>query len=144
MTIADDYFLRLETASMNDVADFVDLFDTSTSFTPTLSASGSMTASSATGGSCRYWTLGNLIIAKYYITDITLGGSASNEIRATLPITADGSGYGGGAAVGNTTTNGGLYLFVSTTVVGFRKSDASNYTASGSTNDIIQTVIYER
>lgn len=142
MSTADDYNLRSELATMNDVADFVDSFDAPTSFTPTLSASGSMTATSATGGSCTYWQIGKLVIARYYITDITTGGTASNEIRATLPVTASGTSLGGGACVGNSTADTGFYLFQSSTVVGFRKAGAGNYSLT-TNNDIIQTVIYD-
>ncbi len=109
----------------------------SISFTPVISANGSMTATSATGGSCKYWKMGGkLRFVSIYITDIVIGGTPSSEVRIQYPFTADGTSYGGGCIVGNPTSNVGFYLANSSTTMGFRKLDQTSW-ATGSGNDII-------
>lgn len=109
----------------------------SISFVPVVSASGSMTASSATGGSCKYWKMGGkLRLVSIYITDLVIGGTPSTEVRLQYPFTADGTSYGGGCIVGNPTSNVGFYLANSSTTMGFRKLDQTSW-ATGSGNDII-------
>lgn len=121
----------------------LDSFGAPTVFVPTISASGSMTASSGTGGSCKYWELGDIVIASYYFTDIVLGGTPGSEIRFSLPVTAGGLSYMGGAGVGNPAVNAGYWLLISTTSVAFRTYDWVNF-ATGSNNDVAGVVIYER
>jgi hypothetical protein len=62
-----------------------------TAYTAALTCSGSMTV---TGGTCAaaYACVGDMVILTVQIDGVTLGGSASTEVRATLPFTAAAMG----------------------------------------------------
>ena len=92
MTLADDYNLRAETVTMNDVADFVDLFSEETSFTPTFSVTAPMTISSTAIDVAKLYTIGDLcfVSLKYRAT---IGGTSRFELRASLPFTPIASTY---------------------------------------------------
>ncbi len=92
MTLADDYNLRAEIATMNDVADFVDLFDAPLSWTPTFSVVAPMTLSSTTIHSAVYYEIGdlNLFFLRF---SFTCGGTSRQQIAATLPFTTISATY---------------------------------------------------
>jgi hypothetical protein len=132
MTLADDYNLRAEIATMNDVADFVDLFDAPLSWTPTYGVTAPMTISSTTTHSAVYYEVGDLNFV-FLRFSATVGGTSRVQITASLPFTTIASTYHpltcviGQPASGNYLsgvcyTDGNL-LFI-------RKPDGSEFTAS--------------
>ena len=87
MAFAD--LLRLKTARMSVVADIIDslnalAFPAWTDYTPTLSASGSMTYTSTTIGVAKYLKLGNIGLIHIQVSGTT-GGTASTDLRFSLP-----------------------------------------------------------
>lgn len=99
------------------------------SYTPTLSASGAMTYTSTSINRAKFSVVGKMCTFQLDFTGTT-GGSASNELRATLPITAGHSttiGCGAGYI-----TDGGSGLSAqsylqSTTVLSTLRYDGANY-----------------
>lgn len=124
------YNLREEIARMNDVADFVDTFDTVASYTPVVTGSGSMTTTLTTTTHAKYWLLGGgRHVSLYLKLVITTGGTASNQILIALPTTSLGdfqvlSAFAGSATLGNTIL--GAYTGA-TPVVVLEKRDGSNF-----------------
>ena len=131
MGLSATYDLRTELARMNDVADFVDTFDDALSYTPGITASGSMGVSLTTTTRANYWLLGG---GRHVLLDlnliITTSGSASNQIVITLPTASYGSlqpfaGFATGSSLGNTIvgayTGGGANI-------GVERRDGSNWT----------------
>jgi hypothetical protein len=89
MALSDDYNLRDDQPRMTDVADFVDLFGAIDSWTPTITAGGSMGISTTlTLG--RYRTIGNLAYIHLRIEG-SLSATLSDRILFTLPIAANAS-----------------------------------------------------
>lgn len=76
--------IRSELVTMNDVADALEALGSFTSYTPTLSASGSMTYTSTTINLAQYLKIFDWGIVKFNITGTT-GGTASTDLRLTLP-----------------------------------------------------------
>lgn len=127
----------------SDVAQALRAFGTPDSFVPSLSASGSMTASSATGGTCVVWEINKMIFANYYITDIVIGGTPSSEVRAGLPVAAARTIYSNGAVPGNPSSDSGFMFLQSSSIVGLRKTGVGNW-RTGVGNDFLGMLIYER
>jgi hypothetical protein len=63
------------------------------SYTPTYTCSGSMTYTAVTTTYAKYMQIGNVIFVRLY-ADGTTGGTASTEVRASLPIAAIGNHNG--------------------------------------------------
>jgi hypothetical protein len=57
------------------------------SWTPTYSASGSMTATQNTLYAASYCRVSNLVFVQFYCT-VSLGGTASNQVNISLPVSA--------------------------------------------------------
>lgn len=80
-----------------------------TDWTPTLTASGSMTWTSRTITEARYMQIGKIVFFKVGITG-TIGGSLSTELQFTLPSTPTGV-CEGGCRVFNPTANSGTFVY---------------------------------
>jgi hypothetical protein len=118
-TITDTYLSYTETPE-----GFPRYFD----YTPTYSASGSMTYTSV-GTTFATWTTKGPTIFVRLIADGTTGGTASITLFATAPIT-EASNSTGAMQPGSYSEGGaGLlgYSFVFSGLIGVRKADASNY-----------------
>ena len=122
--------LQSTDADFNDVADGFSLFGAATSWTPTFSGSGSMTFTSVTS-TTKYWLFDKLFIAYVFMIGTT-GGTASNELRMTLPITCSNTNFRGGAAVSDAAFLPGTWYTNSTTEISFRKFDGSNFALAAS------------
>lgn len=85
MGLSNDFNLRLDQARMNDVADFVDLFNSYTTWTPTYTPSASMTFTSITTDRAYYVKIGNFAYFNILFRG-TIGGTLGNNIRVSLPI----------------------------------------------------------
>lgn len=90
MSLGDD--LRLETVSMNDVADLFDLFSDPLSWTPTFAVTSPMTISSTSILTAIYYEVGDLNIFFLHFT-ATVGGTSRYEVKASLPFTPIASTY---------------------------------------------------
>jgi expansin (peptidoglycan-binding protein) len=99
-----------------------------------------MTYTSVTG-TYTYFQIGKLVICTFFMNGTT-GGTASSDIRATLPVTASGTNFRGGAAVTDTGFAAGTWYLDSTTRVAFRKADSSNF-GLGASRTAGATIIYE-
>lgn len=131
MSLADDFNLRLETARMNDMADFVDLFDVPQSWTPTLSVTAPMTIGSQSVLYSVWYQVGDL--NKIYMrATATLGGTSRYQVFATLPVTPPSASYhplicnyrqpiAGGYVIGCAFTDGAS--------ITISKADGSEFTA---------------
>ena len=124
-----------------------------TSFTPTLTQSGTVTN---TATWCKYGRWGRLIVANFYVT-VTGTGTASNVITIGLPVTAATSSvaFGSGYIYDNSTGiyyPGIAYLASGTTasLIDATQSSttptlgAAGFTAALAANDIVNlTLTYE-
>lgn len=105
---------------------------TLTSWTPTYSASGSMTYTSVTTQFGKYLKIGKGVYFQLWAAGTT-GGTASNALIATLPFTAVGlasSGNGGGCWVydGGANNVAGLWTMATTGLsISVSKYDGSNF-----------------
>lgn len=125
-------FASLGSNAWKSLLGFPEVF---TSWTPTYSASGSMTFTSVTTRFAYYIQLGKIVIFMLNAGGTT-GGTASNELRATLPVTAAAgmvnfapcSGYANDSGT-ESSSNGYLQ---SSTVVAVRKNAADNWGLGGS------------
>lgn len=99
-------------------------------WTPTLSCGGSMTISSTTTPFVEYKITDDLCFFSIYFTG-TLGGTASNTVRFTLPVTAASFGSQPGTVYCNIYNNPtyftGFTTLESATRMQVYKSDISNY-----------------
>jgi hypothetical protein len=130
MGLSATYDLRTELARMNDVADFIDTFDDVLSYTPGISASGSMGTSLTTVNRANYWLLGG---GRHVLLDlsliITTSGSASNQIIIQSPTSSYGSLQPFACFLSSTTignSNGNAYLGSGTNLAVERR-DGTNY-----------------
>jgi hypothetical protein len=102
-------------------------------WTPATSASGSLTWTSPTSIACQYRFSGNKIEFETTLS-ATLGGSADNTLKITLPF--NGSQVGNSLAVGTCLLAGALskmYLSAGTpNILSGAKYDSSNFATSGS------------
>lgn len=80
-----------------------------TDWTPTLTASSSMTWSSTSINEARYSQIGKIVFFKANITGI-VGGTLSTELQFTLPSTPTGI-CEGGCRVFNPTANSGTFVY---------------------------------
>jgi hypothetical protein len=109
-------------------------------FTPTYSASGSMTWTSVSTTGNVYKIISDNVNLELFALGTT-GGTASTELRATLPITPDPGGNAqrfGGAAVDNVGIS--CIHFLSTTL-NTARYDAANY-GLGANRGITTKIIY--
>lgn len=100
-------------------------------YTPTVSGSGSMTLSVGTITLSRYKIVNNITYIQIQGDNYTTGGTASNFIRASLPISQNSAmlgnfRYGATYFVNNGANTVGQYGFGTTGVVEFGKQDVSN------------------
>lgn len=113
-----------------------------TSWSPTYSASGSMTYTSVSNNSVKYMQIGRTVFINVDFQGTT-GGTASNGILFTLPVTAlTATGRGGAVVTDGATAVGGYYFLSSTTQITVRKYDASNF-GLGGTRQITLEAFYE-
>jgi hypothetical protein len=80
-----------------------------TDWTPTLTASGSMTWTSTSINEARYTQIGKIVFFKVNITG-TVGGSLSTELQFTLPSTPTGV-CEGGCRIFNPAANSGVFVY---------------------------------
>lgn len=99
-----------------------------TKWTPTVTASGSMTIPSLSVDYAEYKIVGDTLYFQVRCT-FTTGGTASNSVNFTLPkpTKTSGNNVGGGCHVLDSNTLGGLWVTSSTTTVVVRKYDNSNW-----------------
>jgi hypothetical protein len=99
-------------------------------WTPTVSGSGSMTLSVGTVDYARYKIVDNNVFISLQLNNYTTGGSASNFIRASLPITQTSiTGnwrHGATYFVNNGANTVGQFGFGTSGLIEFGKSDVSN------------------
>jgi hypothetical protein len=99
---------------------------------PTVSGSGSMTLSVGTVDYARYKIVDNNVFISLQLNNYTTGGSASNFIRASLPITQTSIignwRHGATYFVNNGANTVGQFGFGTSGVIEFGKSDVSNLT----------------
>lgn len=117
-----------------------------TDYTPTYDASESMTFTSVTSFIARYIRIGDMVALQVTATGTT-GGTASNSLTFTLPITAAASGTNvlqGGASIKTTSTtrSSGFFFSSDTSTIVVRKYDDSNF-ALGSNIGFGVQMIYE-
>lgn len=134
MAYADS--IRSASATMDAVASllegvFVSGYPlTFSTWTPTLSAGGSMTYTSTTIRQANYIQVGKLVLFEIDVTG-TVGGTPHSDLKFTLPVTAAASTGGGGG--GNLTDGGvgrvGYWYPSSTTIVTVNKDSGGNWTA---------------
>jgi hypothetical protein len=75
-------------------------------WTPALSASGSMTVSAVTANDASYLRLGPIVHIRLYISAATLGGTLSNQVYITLPTGLTNAGVVQGVS-GHVVSGGG-------------------------------------
>jgi len=141
MAFADG--IRSSIASMDDIADLLDSIVTWATWAPTYSASGSMTFGTVTTTYARYITAGNLVIFMLSATGTT-GGSASTQVRASLPVTAANASvpiYSIYVDGGSPLT--GIGYLETTSLMGVNKADNTNW-GTGSGRIIRCCGIYEK
>lgn len=108
-------------------------------WSPSYSASGSMTFTSVTTNYAKYVQIGKVVYFQINASGIR-GGSTSNEMYFTLPITAAASTDVFAGGVTDTTgavTVGTACFLLSSTTVRVRRYDAANMSVSAS---IVQTI----
>lgn len=97
---------------------------------PTISGSGSMTLSAGSVDYARYKIVNNNVFISLQLNNYTIGGTASNFIRASLPITqANITGnfrHGATYFVNNGANTVGQFGFGTSGLIEFGKSDVSN------------------
>ena len=143
--------LRTATFTGDDIADLIEGIGSSshplawTTWSPTYSASGSMTFTSVTTNYAKYLRIGKLIIFAIKATGTT-GGTPDTTLQFTLPVTASSDAVTGNspfsAFTNDSSTVGGFGFVSSSTVGGVRKYDATNY-ASGASRQIFCAGAYE-
>jgi hypothetical protein len=113
------------------------------SWTPSYSASGSMTYTSVTTNRAKYLQLGKLVFFTLSATGTT-GGTASNAIIATLPVTAAYSPiiFAGGYDDGGGTALTGIGQGSGTGSLAVSKADKSNF-GLGAGRSIYVSGVYE-
>lgn len=103
-------------------------------WTPTWSASGSMTFTSIYLTMARYIQIGKLVVG-YLDAFGAIGGTPSHTIEFTIPVTAyDGSGsppVGGGYIDAAPNVAAFAFLNGNTTQIGLRRYDGANISAGG-------------
>lgn len=100
-----------------------------TAWSPTYTGSGSMTTSSENTVLARYTQIGKTVFFQIVAT-MTTGGTASNSLIFTLPITAvygASNEIAGGCTVTDAARQAGFYIGTSTTTIACRKYDNSNF-----------------
>lgn len=110
------------------------------SFAPAYSASGSMTYGTITTAEASYKVSGSSVWV-FFDNSGTTGGSASNEIKMTIPFSA---GSSNATSIGSTTDTAFVigFGYVSTSTLSVRKSDSSNF-GLGAGRGCRQNLIYE-
>ena len=97
------------------------------SWTPTLSAGGSMTYTSTTINYAKYWRQGKKVFFAVDFTGTT-GGTAHTDITMTLPIAAAGtSGVGGGCLITDGARLSGTWIASLNTTILITRYDANNW-----------------
>lgn len=110
------------------------------SYLPTYSASGSMTYGSVTTTEASY-KVSRTRVWVFLDNSGTTGGSASNEIKMTLPFSAGASVATSSGSTTDTAFTVG-FGYVSTSTLNVRKSDSSNF-GTGASRGCRQVLIYE-
>jgi|ERR1700722_10484754 len=107
-------------------------YPSSFNYTPTLAAGGSMTYGTTTVNYAKFYVIGNLLSFEVDATGTT-GGSADSRITFSLPITII-SAYSStdnlpaaAASVNDSGHKAAMLIFVSTSILGVQKYDASNW-----------------
>lgn len=101
--------------------------DVWTTWSPTLSATGSMTLSSIVTDRAQYIRRGAFCVLRLQ-ANFTTGGTASNGIKFTLPVNSADDEYSAGGWVVDASKVAGYVTFnVSTTTAAMYKYDASNF-----------------
>lgn len=102
MAYAD--IIRTVSATMENVANLIEGVLTAaanlvfTTWSPTLTTSGSMTYTSSTITFARYFQIGKFVLFKVAFTG-TVGGTPSTYIGFTLPVTSDGAGISAAVSI---------------------------------------------
>lgn len=108
---------------------------TGTSWTPTYTASGSMTYTSVTTTVAKYIQVGKLVY--FYLSATgTTGGTTNNTIYFTLPVTAastSGAIFAANISPAGGVAVGGFATLNTTSQAGFRRYDSGNITLGAST-----------
>lgn len=92
MALSDDFNLRTELVTMDDVADFVDLFSEEGTWTPTFSVTSPMTISSTSIDYAKWFEIGDLNLMWLKFT-ATIGGTSRYDIKTSLPFTPIAASY---------------------------------------------------
>ena len=110
-------------------------------YTPTYGASGSMTYGSVTTTYAKFKIAGNTVSVGIRVTGTT-GGTASNTITASLPITSPRGDVNGTGLVADTGLLGGIIYLGTTSLLYARKYDSANF-GLGAGRIIIPYIEYE-
>lgn len=143
--------LRSAAFTGDDIADLIEgIFSSGfplefSTWSPSYSASGSMTFTSVTTDVAKYIRIGDLVLFFIKATGTT-GGTPDTTLQFTIPITASSNAVSANSALvaftADTSTVGGYGFISTTTVAGVRKYDSNNY-GSGSSRQIFCAGFYE-
>lgn len=98
-------------------------------WSPTLTASGSMTFTSTSIATARYIQVGKIVMFQIEFTG-TVGGTPDTNLQFTLPVTAAATaGLVGGAVALDPGNFGGYYISLSTSQVAGRRYDSNSWSA---------------
>ncbi len=113
-----------------------------TAWTPTITASGSMTVANQTINVADYYTAGKYVFYRIDVSGITFGGTASTTVYFTIPFTLfDTFSTPGSGTAADSAGTVGSYAFVNTvTQIGVRRYNTSNFTLGGSGGFLISGV----
>ena len=95
-------------------------------WTPTITASGSMTISGVTINKARYCIIGKTCIFTIRAS-FTTGGTTSTTVYFSTPAQSESSYYAYAAVVGDTSAAAAYTFHFSTFSVGVRKADGTNW-----------------
>lgn len=129
--------LRSANFTGDDIADLIEGIGvsghplTTATWSPSYSASGSMTYTSVTTSLAAYVRIGKIVLFSLFATGTT-GGSASTSLIATLPVTADATFTSANAPFACTVADGasaigGVAYIGSSTQVYATRYDAANF-----------------
>ena len=100
-------------------------------WTPTLSASGSMSVTSVVITRARYAIIGKVV--KFMVrADFTTGGTASNSLYFTLPVSSITNNNSHGCMVGDQGAFAGFTFHLNTSTIGVRRYDSANWSLGAS------------
>ncbi len=115
---------------------------TPATYSPTYGGTGSMTFTTVTSTYTKFVQFGKMVHLWIHATGTT-GGTANNTITISLPVTAATSAViAGGGYVIDTATSAPQVFMQSTTLLGIKKNDGSNF-ALGASRTVYTYVCYE-